>query len=589
MTKKILILFLTILISFLVVGCKKGSSSKENKENNDKQEEQGNTDSKQNQDDNNDDNPDVGPIDPVVEHYSVSYYDNYYSEIVSWTDGEDLKQQLNAIISGGTYKALSYTVPNYETNIDADHTDYDFEYLDVLYSSDDVLAKYTNTKWQREHCFPASLMTGSTTSNATSYLGRATDFHNLWASNASANSSRGNKNYGVPDVNSLSYKNNMSEDGYDGYRADASYFEPGDKDKGIVARSIFYMATMYITEEYDTKNNVLMKGLTIVEDSVEYVEGNDCSFAIGGLSLLLSWNSFPVSDLEAQHNESVYSHVYSKDGYAQGNRNPYVDFPELVDYVFGDKKDEPGYMDELTPSIVSLGRAEEGVHNYAISSALRVYNYGEAYDVSDVQIVAINNDFSTSVINEGVESSYQDYEFSSADGVLKSITVSYLENDFTYVVDLKQYGQCNFKESFSKTMFDNSKINTPYTLTIGDMKFDVIVSGTSGFSLTNNNKQGGIKLGSGTKAVTKICLTSQEIYSLDAIFIDSYAANKDSSFDIKISIGDDTIYSSTIKNGTDYTSYGNDLSQTYTGKIKIDITGTNALYLYLLSINFVEE
>ena len=46
----------------------------------------------------------------------TSHYNGYYDELVSWTDGEDLKNQLNAIIRKG-YRPLTYTTPNYETNI----------------------------------------------------------------------------------------------------------------------------------------------------------------------------------------------------------------------------------------------------------------------------------------------------------------------------------------------------------------------------------------------------------------------------------------------------------------------------------------
>ena len=58
----------------------------------------------------------------------VSYYNNYYETLVSWTDGEDLKNQLYTMIRNG-YEPLPYTTPNYETNIQADHSYYDFGML----------------------------------------------------------------------------------------------------------------------------------------------------------------------------------------------------------------------------------------------------------------------------------------------------------------------------------------------------------------------------------------------------------------------------------------------------------------------------
>ena len=81
------------------------------------------------------------------------YYNGYYDTLVSWSNGEDLKNQLHAIIRNG-YTAISYTKSskqNYDTNIHADHSKYDFEYLDVIYSKNDTFKSDTNKGWQREH------------------------------------------------------------------------------------------------------------------------------------------------------------------------------------------------------------------------------------------------------------------------------------------------------------------------------------------------------------------------------------------------------------------------------------------------------
>ena len=175
-------------------------------------------------------------------------YDGYYNDVPNWTNGEDLKQKLYDL-SHKTYHPLNYTNPNYQTNIKADHTRTDFEYLDVIYSENDCYKGETNKGWQREHAFCASLMCGSLTANAVKRVGRATDFHNLLAADASANSSRGNKNYGNADTTHPNYTNRTTDQGRDGYSFDPVNFEPGDNDKGRVARAIFYMAMMYKDDE----------------------------------------------------------------------------------------------------------------------------------------------------------------------------------------------------------------------------------------------------------------------------------------------------------------------------------------------------
>ena len=205
---------------------------------------------------------------------------------MSWTDGEDLKNQLNAIIRNG-YTPLSYTrsSANYSTNINADHTKYDFEYLDIIYTANDIHKSETHNKgWQREHAWCASLMCGTDTGNATKFKGRATDFHNLFAASANGNMSRQNSNYGYPKAGEPHYKDCTVNNGQDGYRSSDNAFEPGNVDKGRLARAIFYMATMYKDAEIDTVNNINMKGLTIVEEPVSYIPGGNCKFQIGGLS-----------------------------------------------------------------------------------------------------------------------------------------------------------------------------------------------------------------------------------------------------------------------------------------------------------------
>ena len=77
---------------------------------------------------------------------------------------------------------------------------------------------------------------------------------------------------------------------------------PGDEWKGDVARMI-----MYINLRYNDKI--------------------DNKIVIGGIETLLKWNDEdPVSDLERQRNNVIEQ--------AQGNRNPFIDFPQLARSVY---------------------------------------------------------------------------------------------------------------------------------------------------------------------------------------------------------------------------------------------------------------
>ena len=75
------------------------------------------------------------------------------------------------------------------------------------------------------------------------------------------------------------------------------------------------------------------------------------------VDLLLKWDrEDPVSEKEKTRNETVFS--------LQKNRNPYIDFPDLAEYVWGDRKNEsfdpdagssPAIIHPVDGSIVDLG------------------------------------------------------------------------------------------------------------------------------------------------------------------------------------------------------------------------------------------
>ena len=61
------------------------------------------------------------------------------------------------------------------------------------------------------------------------------------------------------------------------------------------------------------------------------------------IDLLLKWSKQdPVSDKERNRNDEVYK--------LQSNRNPFIDYPDLVEYIWGSMKGKP-YTDEDLPPI----------------------------------------------------------------------------------------------------------------------------------------------------------------------------------------------------------------------------------------------
>ena len=525
------------------------------------------------------------------------FYNGYYDTLVSWTDGEDLKNQLHTIIRNG-YTPITYTKSsnkqNYDTNIHADHSKYDFEYLDVIYSNQHTFKTDTNKGWQREHAWCASLMCGSTTGDAIKQLGRATDFHNLFAANASGNQSRGNKNYGYADLKSGSYEAKFSVNGgKDGYTYDELIFEPGDVDKGRLARAIFYMATMYKDDEVDTANNINMKGLKIVEEPVSYVAGNNCAFAIGNLSQLLEWNLYiHVDYLEMQHNISVYKDADNIDGVAQGNRNPYVDYPGLVDYVYGSKKNQPGSLKDVIASAYYLECEKEGLSHYALKEAKREYGFGDKLTSNDYKVVGVNHDYTYEVVTTGFSNSFDNHEFSEADGSTASASITTPINTFSYEIKLNPMGMCSSGIlNLDSTGLNKTSANTDQNVNYGSVPFVVNFSSSTDISgatrFITNISAGGMTVGSSTYPCTKYTITSKNSYTLDAAYIKAMTGNISSSYTLTIKVGDTVAYTETINDSTNWKVFGGAFEEQLTGQLTFVLTGSSSLKLNTIAFNAI--
>ena len=524
-----------------------------------------------------------------------SFYDGYYKDLVSWTNGEDLKNQLNAIIRKG-YQALSYTKSskqNYSTNINADHSKYDFEYLDVIYSEKHTFKTETNKGWQREHAWCASLMCGSTTSNAVAFKGRATDFHNLFAASANGNQSRGNKNYGYANVLDTYYTDRTVDQGNDGYSYDETIFEPADIDKGRLARAIFYMATMYKDEEVDTANNIVMKGLTIQEEPVSYVAGNNCAFAIGHLSDLLEWNEdTPVDYLEMQHNISVYKDKDNPDGYAQGNRNPYVDYPGLADYVYGNKKNQAGSLKDMVASASYLHNEEEGISHYAIKEAKREYGFNEQIQADDYKIVAVNKNYTYEEVSSNITNSLSNHTFVESDGDYIEAKIATPLNEIKYQINLNPMAMCSNYASLSSTGIDTKSHNTEQEITFGEEKmlFTYNTSTASGTAFyVRNISTGGVTLGSNNNQLTGLTIKTKESYTIDRAFIKANAGNTSSTFYLTIKVGDTVLLSMTTVgyNNGNFKIFGQVSETPLTGQVTFIFSGSNAIKLNSIAFNAI--
>ena len=180
----------------------------------------------------------------------------------------------------------------------------------LLYTS------YTATRsqwngWNREHVWPQSL--GIKEDNP---KGGGADLHHVRPADAGVNSSRGNKPYN--NTSHSNYKNGSNPAvGVLGGYYDSTYFEPVDSVKGDVARICLYMWIRWGDEWGATSITELFHDTDV----------------------LLEWMELdPVDTWEMGRNEVV--------GAIQGNRNVFIDYPELAWLVLGEEIP----TDMVTPS-----------------------------------------------------------------------------------------------------------------------------------------------------------------------------------------------------------------------------------------------
>lgn len=169
------------------------------------------------------------------------------------------------------------------------------------------------TGWNREHSVPQSWFTGNTNP------GPGTDYHHIFPTDCAVNSARGSFIYGEVAAANYTSQNGSKK----GSSAIAGFsgevFEPINEYKGDVARAFLYFVTRYqsnMTSWSGGSNGTqAMDPTTFPSVDVPY------------LKLMLQWhNQDPVSTKEIVRNNGGYDF--------QGNRNPYVDRPELVDLVW---------------------------------------------------------------------------------------------------------------------------------------------------------------------------------------------------------------------------------------------------------------
>lgn len=290
----------------------------------------------------------------------ATYKPGYYDAM----DGKK-KEALKAAVKScaASHTKLDYTnLPNhwYHTDIYPDLYNGQKRWWE-MYSNEVYLIRNNQTglesfrdnKMQREHSVPKSWWGGSDATPA------YTDIFNLYPSDGPANQAKSNYPLG-PVGSSPSFNNGVTKVGRPaaGYGGNSgNVFEPADEYKGDFARAYFYVFTIYNDLDW-TATSMASKNAWPTLKPWAY-------------ELLLQWaREDRVSQKEIERNDAVEIQ--------QGNRNPFVDFPELAEYIWGTRTTETFYIKDQTGVIVTPPITDDPELTSPVS--------GESLDFSQVAV-----------------------------------------------------------------------------------------------------------------------------------------------------------------------------------------------------------
>lgn len=272
---------------------------------------------------------------------------------------------------------------------------------------------FSQNKMQREHAVPKSWWKQN---GSVEYTPAYSDMWNLYPSDGAANQAKLNYPFGMtqnPRFNNGVTRVGPANVGLGG--GSANVFEPADEYKGDFARACFYMATVY-----DDINWVI---------NYMFTKEAYPTLMPWAVQMLLHWSRIdPVSQKEIDRNNYVEQY--------QGNRNPFVDFPELCEYIWGSRTTQRFYAKDQetidpTPPITGDPEITAPINGESLDFGQVVVNHA---GTRALQIKGANLTSPLSVRVVGQDKKYFIPEVSSIPAATMNQNGGYLLN-ITYMPD----------------------------------------------------------------------------------------------------------------------------------------------------------
>lgn len=271
--------------------------------------------------------------------------DHYYDAVDAKKNPDAILTALCAIIDDHTVISYAGLEPYYE------QTDFYNDTLWDMYSTCTFYMSHANVPqsavcdgWNKEHLV------------CQSWLGSGpmvSDLFNVYPTDARINNLRSNYPYGVVGGSFNGFSKDPQHHGLGklGTSTTANIgtvYEPDDNYKGDFARSFFYMVARY-------RSNTLNSG-----NGAKMFSANPTNLTAYSLSFLLTWHrQDPVSQKEIDRNQAVYG--------IQHNRNPFIDYPELAEYIWGNRVGQTIELSTMTPTCEGGGYDPTQVTKYGVT------------------------------------------------------------------------------------------------------------------------------------------------------------------------------------------------------------------------------